>query len=106
MRLSRPLPEQSYRSSSACSLEERNGAAQVNDNRHVDAILEHGLDHQGVQLALPASRSPRVRAHLRGRQRCPSRQELRIHQHHDGVGHTVDYRDLAARQWSAGLVAA
>jgi hypothetical protein len=28
--------------------------------------LKHGLDRQAVQLTLPASRVPRVHAHLRG----------------------------------------
>jgi transposase len=76
---SRPHPEQGYRSClGLLRLEKRYGAARVNaacaralaagarSYRHVDAILRHGLDRQAVQLALPASRSPRVHAHLRG----------------------------------------
>jgi transposase len=76
---SRPHPEQGYRSClGLLRLEKRYGAARVNaacaralaagarSYRHVDAILKHGLDRQAVQLALPASRSPRVHAHLRG----------------------------------------
>jgi transposase len=76
---SRPHPEQGYRSClGLLRLTKRYGAARVNaacaralaagarSYRHVDAILKHGLDRQAVQLALPASRSPRVHAHLRG----------------------------------------
>jgi transposase len=76
---SRPHPEQGYRSClGLLRLEKRYGAARVNaacaralaagarSYRHVDAILRHGLDRQAVQLPLPASRSPRAHAHLRG----------------------------------------
>jgi transposase len=76
---SRPHPEQGYRSClGLLRLTKRYGASRVNaacaralaagarSYRHVDAILKHGLDRQAVQLALPASRSPRVHAHLRG----------------------------------------
>ena len=74
-----PHPEQGYRSClGLLRLTKRYGAARVNaacaralaagarSYRHVDAILKHGLDRQTVQLPLPASRSPRVHAHLRG----------------------------------------
>jgi transposase len=76
---SRPHPEQGYRSClGLLRLEKRYGAARVNaacaralaagarSYRHVDAILRHGLDRQAVPLTPPASRSPRVHAHLRG----------------------------------------
>ena len=76
---SRPHPEQGYRSClGLLRLEKRYGAARVNaacaraltagarSYRHVDSILRHGLDRQATQLALPASRSLGVHAHVRG----------------------------------------
>jgi transposase len=76
---SRPHPEQGYRSClGLLRLEKRYGAARVNaacaralaagarSYRHVDAILRHGLDRQATPSTPPATRSPRVHAHLRG----------------------------------------
>lgn len=51
------------RVNAACA---RGLAAGARSYRHVDSILKHGLDREAVQLALPAARSPRVHAHLRG----------------------------------------
>jgi transposase len=76
---SRPHPEQGYRSClGLLRLEKRYGAARVNaacaralaagarSYRHVDSILKHGLDRQGVLVEEPAPRSARVHDNVRG----------------------------------------
>jgi transposase len=76
---SRPHPEQGYRSClGLLRLEKRYGAARVDaacaralhagarSYRHVDSILKHGLDRQGVLLEVPAPAAPRRHAHIRG----------------------------------------
>jgi transposase len=76
---SRPHPEQGYRSClGLLRLEKRYGAARVNaacaralaagarSYRHVDSILKHGLDRQGVLVEEAAPRSARVHDNVRG----------------------------------------
>lgn len=76
---SRPHPEQGYRSClGLLRLEKRYGAARVNaacaralaagarSYRHVDSILKHGLDRQGVLVEDAAPRSARVHDNVRG----------------------------------------
>ena len=76
---SRPHPEQGYRSClGLLRLEKRYGAERVNaacaralhagarSYRHVDSILKHGLDRQGVLRDDPAPRPVRHHAHIRG----------------------------------------
>jgi transposase len=75
----RPHPEQGYRSClGLLRLEKQYGAARVNaacaralaagarSYRHVDSILKHGLDRQGVLVEAPASRSTRLHDNVRG----------------------------------------
>jgi transposase len=76
---SRPHPEQGYRSClGLLRLAKRYGAERLNaacaralaagarSYRHVDSILKHGLDRQGVLLDDPAPRPARVHANVRG----------------------------------------
>lgn len=76
---SRPHPEQGYRSClGLLRLEKRYGAARVEaacaralaagarSYRHVDSILKHGLDRQGVLVEASPSRSTRLHDNVRG----------------------------------------
>jgi transposase len=76
---SRPHPEQGYRSClGLLRLAKRYGAERLNaacaralaagarSYRHVDSILKHGLDRQGVLRDAPAPRPARVHANVRG----------------------------------------
>lgn len=76
---SRPHPEQGYRSClGLLRLEKRYGAARVEtacaralaagarSYRHVESILKHGLDRQGVLVEAPTARSTRLHDNVRG----------------------------------------